>query len=461
MLGSKSRADPGEVHLDPTKHYYISVLPGDAGNTFSSGAGAPVGLPSGSARPFNIALDCPSGPGGPDFAPGTGTCGHGLSGAPIAPGQSTVDVKLQETPYPTAKIAVFVFEDDDPLNGENDAGGGVDVLAPNEPGLGSFEVTLLDQAGGFGDSTGQPTYDMFNMPLSNSLANTIDPATHQDACPISPTSTDGLVGMIVTCPKFEADGKTLSPLAGQAVIANLYPGLYEVFAQPGADRFAKGEEWIQTNTLDGTMPHEAFIKAGEPAYFQEFGPAGYHVAIGFANPKIINDRKPGICAAAATGCNNTVTGKVTTARLSRTPDERLYSSGDYTANSFTQCYVSLGEPDDLDFAFTKCNPDGTFSFSGIPDGQWRVTVFDQWNDLLVDGLSTPVFVGPNTRNAQMEIPMQQWRTNVFTRSFVDLNGDGVSERGLEWKSNGAGACRYCRRIFGSATAATPISTIPI
>ena len=109
----------------------------------------------------------------------------------------------------------------------------MDVLAPNEPGLGSFEVTLLDQAGGFGDSTGQPTYDMFNMPLSNSLAGTIDPATHQDACPVSPTSKDGLVGMVVTCPKYESDGRTLSPLAGQAVIANLYPGLYEVFATPG------------------------------------------------------------------------------------------------------------------------------------------------------------------------------------------------------------------------------------
>src|SRR5256886_13046675 len=33
--------------------------------------------------------------------------------------------------------------------------------SPNEPGLGSFQVTLLDDAGGSGDSTGQPTYDMF------------------------------------------------------------------------------------------------------------------------------------------------------------------------------------------------------------------------------------------------------------------------------------------------------------
>ena len=34
--------DPSQVHLDPTKHYYISILPGDAGNSFTAGAGAPV-----------------------------------------------------------------------------------------------------------------------------------------------------------------------------------------------------------------------------------------------------------------------------------------------------------------------------------------------------------------------------------------------------------------------------------
>src|SRR5258707_13990225 len=83
-----------------------------------------------------------------------------------------------------AKLTVFVFQDDNPLNGENDAGGGVDVLAPNEPGLGGFEIKLFDQAGGLGDNTGQITYDMFNQPVSNSLANHIDPITGLDACPI-------------------------------------------------------------------------------------------------------------------------------------------------------------------------------------------------------------------------------------------------------------------------------------
>ena len=43
-------------------------------------------------------------------------------------------------PLPTATVSAFVFEDDFPMNGEDDTGGGVDVLAPNEPGLGGFNV---------------------------------------------------------------------------------------------------------------------------------------------------------------------------------------------------------------------------------------------------------------------------------------------------------------------------------
>src|SRR5260370_40349088 len=78
------------------------------------------------------------------------------------------------------------------------------------------------------------------------------------------------------------------------------PGRFGVVATPAADRIAKGEEWLQTNTLDGQKAHDSFIKVGGPAYFQEFGPAGFHVSIGFANPKNINDRrtntaKTGLC----------------------------------------------------------------------------------------------------------------------------------------------------------------------
>ncbi len=409
---------PSSVALDPTKHYYISVLPGDAANPFAAGY-------SGSPDPTTA-----------------GHIGHGMGGAPIALGQTSVTVISQPSPYQPGKLSVVVFEDDFPLNGEQDAGGGVDVLAPNEPGLGGFQIHLWDAMGGNGDFTGQMTYDMFNQPLTNSLDGSIDPVTGLNACPVSqlglnsngtPSGNGGITGMIVTCPKYEGDGtaQILSPLAGQAVVANLMPGRFGVIATPGADRIARGEEWLQTNTLDGQKAHDSFIRIGEPSFFQEYGPAGYHVVIGFANPAIINARKAGVCNGTdinvtGTNCTNTVTGKVTTERMSRTPDERLYSSGSHDSFYWTQCYVSFGDPDGEDFAFTKCNADGTFSLSGLPDGTWRVTVFDQWNDMLVDGLSTPVaLAGGKTVNLG-DIATNQWQANVYTRTFVDDEKSGVS-----------------------------------
>src|SRR3989440_509736 len=420
---AQTPVSPAQVVLNPAKRYYISVLSGDA------------------AIPFQTANARP---------------GHGMGGAPIpaactpVPPATTctgtrlpVTVLVQPTPLPPAQLSVFVYEDDFPLNGENDAGGGTGTpLAPNEPGLGQFNLILFDDAGGTGDATGQMTYDMFNQPLSNSLAGLIDPSTGKDACPISknartgandPTQT-GITGTIVTCPKFEADGTTLSPLAGQAVIANLMPGRYGVVATAGADRIARGAEGLPTNTLDGQKAHDSFIRVGEPNFFQEYGPAGYHVAIGFANPAIINGRLSGVCAGTdpnitGANCSNTVTGLVTGERMSRTPDERLYSSGTNDSFAFTQCYVSIGDPDGEDFAFTKCKADGSFRLTGLPDGNWRITVFDQWNDMLVDGLSTPVrLVHTNPASGNMgQIAMNQWQANLYTSTFFDRNGNGVQD----------------------------------
>jgi hypothetical protein len=444
--------NPNRVHLDPTKRYYLSVLPGDAGNPFYSG---------------NFSADCANGAAA---ATSPGTCGHGMGGAPlmatctIVPPATTctpvfpaVTVLTQPDPYPPAKLSVFVFEDDFPLNGEQDGGGGIDVLSPNEPGLGQFNITMFDDAGGPGDPTGQMTYDMFNQPLSNSLAGTPDPNNKNvDACPISAISQIGMVtdpnnptgpkikdvtqtgitSTIVTCPKYEADGVTLSPLAGQAVVANLMPGRYGVVATPAADRIARGEEWLQTNTLDGQKAHDSFLRIGEPSFFQEFGPAGYHVSIGFANPKIINSRLAGICGGTdpnlpgvggAGKCANSVSGTVTTERMSRTPDERLYSSGSRASFAFTQCYVSFGDPDGEDFAFTKCDKDGKFTLSGLPDGDWRLTTFDQWNDQLVDGLSTPVRLAGGKIVNLGDIAANQWQANFYTRTFMDSNKDGISQ----------------------------------
>src|SRR2546429_5175986 len=125
--------------------------------------------------------------------------------------------------------------------------------------------------------------------------------------------------------------------------------------------------------------------------------------------------------------------------MSRTPDERLYSSGDNSSFAFTQCYVSFGDADGEDFAFTKCAADGSFTLSGLPDGDWRLTLFDQWNDMLVDGLSTPVRLGsatngncpgPNSGSGTCDLgdlATNQWQANIYTSSFFDANGNGVRD----------------------------------
>ena len=475
--------DPKEVALDPSKRYYISVLPGDAGNPFPANA-SPAACNGLEAT--SVITD-----------PNQTQCGHTMTGAPIPAACNTlggpngctstsaftqpVNVLALPTPLPTGKLSVLVFEDDFPLNGEQDGGGGAGgAIAPVEPGLGGFNIILWDTFGGLGDFTGQNTNDMFNQPLSNSLAGTPDPSNKGiDACPISATplvstgavpgtapnsSTGGTItgngagpnpatamtGMIVTCPKYEADGTTLSPLAGQAVIANLMPDKFSVQAYPAADRIARGEEWIQTNTLDGQHPHDAFIEIGDPSYFQEYGPAGYHVMIGFANPAIINARHTDVCKGFGTPgavgpCTNTIDGQVNVERLSRIPDERLYPSESRDALTWTQCWVSLGDPDGEDFMFTKCDANGNFAFTNVPSGNWRLTIGDQWNDQIIDGLSTPANVGCSSYNASGNtgctggatlhmghVGVQQWQSNIYTRTYIDDNRDGI------WESNEIG-----------------------
>jgi hypothetical protein len=379
---------PSQVVLDPSKRYYISVLPGDA------------------ADPFYAA----------------GTVGHTMGGAPIPAGATSVTVLAEPTPLPPGKLTVMVFEDDYPLNGQLDSDGEVGRAPGIEPGLGGFQIHLWDAMGGNGDFTGQMTYDMFNQPLTNSLDGTIDPKTGNNACPIS-ASGQGITGMIITCPTYESDGKTYSPLAGQAVISNLMPGRFGVVATPAADRIGRGEEWLQTNTLDGQKAHDAFVRVGEPDYFQEYGPAGFHVTVGFANPAIINKRLGSICKDSQK-CQNTVTGQVTTSRMSRTPDERLYSSESYDQFAFTQCYAAIGDPTGEEFAFTKCDASGNFTFTGIPNGTWVVSIFDKWNEMVIDGITTPVtLTGSGAKMGQ--IATNQWQSNLYTRTFLDANQNGV------------------------------------
>jgi len=180
------------------------------------------------------------------------------------------------------------------------------------------------------------THDMFNQPLSNALAGTIDPLTGKDACrsarrgPVRFLHRSALhraCRRTASRPDDAADhdprsdpdrhhrpNRDLSEVRSgrHDAVAAGRPGRHRLpdagtlrrHRTPAADRIARGEEWLQTNTLDGQKAHDSFARIGEPSYFQEFGPAGYHVSIGFANPAIINARLKSVC----NGTNANVTG---------------------------------------------------------------------------------------------------------------------------------------------------------
>jgi hypothetical protein len=451
----------------PATNYYLSILAGDAQNAFAYGnsqdptvgatATTPLGTNCNPAN-FNPAGGLTTAGTEPSGITEASACSHTMSGVPVTlsctgsgptavctpPTQVTVN--LEPAPLKTATVTAWVFEDDFPLNGEPDAGGGVDVLPTQEPGLGDFQIEIWDTAGGIGDNTGQMTYDMFNMPLTNALNGTIDPNSGLDACPIAPTATTAsgakvAAGTIIVCPTYESDGKTPSPLVGQVLVRNLMQGKFSLIIHPGEAREARGEEWVQTNSLDGGHFLDSFIKVGEPAYFQEYGPGGYHVFFAMANPKIINARLAAICAPNAipnplipfaAPCNNTINGQVTNLHQPRSPSESLSSSGvfpqgdprNYAMLAYTNCYISIGDSDGATIAFTKCDPNGNFTFSGLPDGNYGIVVFDQWDDFILDGSSHPASVhGGQTLNLQF--PSFTWQTHLWNHVYMDTLGLGT------------------------------------
>src|SRR6266478_1677415 len=442
---------PSDAHLTATNpdgtpaSYYISILSGDSTNAFNTANTKSPYNPDGS---FNAANCTPAGPE-PTGISVSSSCGHTMGGspipAPVAGVFAPVTVNLELEPLKTATVTAFIFEDDYPLNGEPDTGGGVDALATLEVPLGDFQIEIWDTQGGIGDFSGQMTYDTFNVPLSNALNGTIDPNTGFDACPISNTGGVG-IGVIIVCPQYEngvdASGNPVpSPLTGQVVVRNLMQGKYSLIPHPGAAREAAGEEWLQTNSLDGGHFLDSFIRVGEPPYFAEFGPGGYHVFMGMANPKHINSRLTAICSGTpipnvpfTLPCRNNVNGQVTNLHQGRSPNENLYGGnvfgqsdpGNYAPLTYTNCYAAIGDSDGATIALAKCDPDGKFTFTGLPDGNYGIVIFDQWDDFIVDGSSRPVNISGGTTQT-LTFPTFTWQTHLWSNAYMDVNGNGVQD----------------------------------
>jgi hypothetical protein len=117
LVAKGNQDNASNIPLNPSKRYFVSVLPDSA-----------------ATNP-----------------------GYTIGGAPIAPGQSAVTVYVNRSPIPTAQISVFVFNDNRPINNAPDL--------PEEQGLAGFTIKVYEAGGTYGQSGGEVTQDAFGNPL--------------------------------------------------------------------------------------------------------------------------------------------------------------------------------------------------------------------------------------------------------------------------------------------------------
>jgi hypothetical protein len=361
--------------LDPSKHYYISVVPKVAGS-------------------------------------------WAIGGAQIAPGNTVVTVYMNQLPLPTAQISVFVFEDDEPLNNAPDLPG--EEPTPAEcPGLHcmeGFTIVLEDAGGRYGISAGVEMADAFGNPLGTEYAFTDTNLNgRQDRgepfvvdAEGQPTVLTMGTGIIETGPD------------GYAYVRNLAPGKYGITVVPPA-----GQAWQQTSTIEGTKIIDAWVKANEPKYFQEFGPPGPHVFVGFVKP--INDTT--VLKSGAT-----IAGQIVNLHMSRPPDYAFYNGAPF---EHTTLWVGLN----LGAAGTgravyarRANADGSFSIPNVPTGGYQLVFWDENLDLIFGSLG--VNVNGNDCNGLGgcnlgEIPAFDWFTSTHHEVFYDDDEDGFRDPGEE------------------------------
>ncbi|MBS0393592.1 MAG: choice-of-anchor D domain-containing protein [Proteobacteria bacterium] len=513
-LPAAPRSSPWDVALDPTKHYFISILPGDASNAFVAGYG---GDPTAGNCTFSN-------------TDGTGKCGHTIGGAMIGPAQAAVTVLVDPNPLKPAQLSIIAFEDNNPINGDIDDG---------ETGLGGFNVVIFDAAGRSGDPAGQITYDAFNMPLTNWLLgkpgcpNEENPTVQGDAG-LTASGQNGLTGVIYTCPDghrniasitiagngrfatvttktphgftaglsvdmsgvpsalFNASFVVAAPvtatsfrvavpagyngpstvplangasvrdparysLAGHALVKNIMPGRFDVLMHPSAAREGDGETWYQVSTLEGTPANDAFAKAGEPAYFQEFGPPGYHAFVGWMNPDRIATMQQ------LMGQGNIITGRVTNLHMSRPSQIYNYDAATNDPLKNSICYVALntGSGNGAAAAFAKCDSQGNFTLKNVPYGNHQVVVWDQWLDQIIAYFN--VYVPQPAPGAPAtgitvpmgDLPVFSWFTMVQENAFVynDANCPTAAISGATDQASLQTALAGC--------ATTPLAQIPI
>ncbi len=326
---------------------------------------------------------------------------HTLSGAPVKPGQSSVDVTVLSHPLPTAQISVFVFEDFNPINNAPD-GNNPNNLA-GEPGLEGFAVKLFDDAG-------EVAFDAFGNPLGTTYQKNPDGSfvLDPDGAPVVKTLGNGIVT--------NADGLAVDA-DGVPGIKYLVPNKYGVRAVPRDD----GQTWIQTTTIEGTPTVDAWPQFNEPQYFIEFGKAFWHVFLGFTHE--INDLatlpNPG-------GLTGTITGRVINVHQSRPPSVEVHE-GVVVPDAWVGLNTQGGGATKTGVYAAPADPNtGEFSISGVPPGTYQLVFWDVHLDQII-AFRTVIVPEAGGAVPMGDVAVNAWFGRLEGYVFLDEDEDGFMD----------------------------------
>ena len=146
---------------------------------------------------------------------------------------------------------------------------------------------------------------------------------------------------------------------------------------------------MQTSTIEGGKGQDAWVKNNEPTFFQEFGPPGHHVFIGFVRPGCVQGPQTnGRCNGLPAGTGRTITGRVIDTHNSRPPVYTFFHGA-----PVTNCWVGSERTDHGGRALyaTACNKDSTFSIPNVPAGTYELVIWDEPLDVIIS--TTTITVG--------------------------------------------------------------------
>ncbi len=363
-----------------------------------------------------------------------GGTGFTFNGNPQA-----VTVAVSPAPVPTAQITVFVFEDMKSINnapdmpGETGLGPGATLIDGSTVPLDQqFTVQLFDTADKqLQDIFGNPLGTDYKQAPCNAGAGETESSTgfcEADGGPVITVAGSGLILTGSCVPPNDQD-------CGVAKIKYLSPGKYGVKVVPPA-----GEGWQQTSTIEGTPLVDAWVKGNEPPFFVEFGPAGYHVFIGFVKDAV---------NIIPIGGTSTVTGTIVNLHNSRPPEFSFEES-----QAIAGCFVGLNNApvDGVGIFVTACDDDSNFTIPNLAPGDYQMVIWDKFLDVIfalqnfrvndgsvaalpagscdgkVDNLGAiiePPVAGCDYGN----IPVFAWFGRIENFVFFDTDQDGYPDEG--------------------------------